>query len=252
MNISFRIIWSFSVESWKRGYANFMQTLQKRNYEDKLKLHKEIEAIQHEMINMQLNTHFTLKTGDSVSEKILNSERFEAYDLVNSFSNLMRSGVLFSNRISWSLKEELAFTKNYLDLMKIQYIRFFDFNMLIEKSDEYNKMLVPRLFVQNCTENLIKNSFAREKTKSFMEINCLQSIEAVEITITINLGAGHRLEKRQPCLFDKNGKCMLLNTKQIDAYNQLNCTHIRLYASESLSAESEYIIQAKLIIPYTF
>lgn len=250
--IPFRLISSLIINSCNNGNTYILHALQKKSQKDKLRLQKEIEAIQQQMINKQLNTHFALKAEDSISERILISERIEAYDLVNSFSNLMRAGVLFSNSINWALKEELAFTKNYLDLMKIRYSTLFDFKMHIKKPVDCKNLLVPRLLIQNCTESVIKKAFDQEKTKRYMEINCSQSTEAVEITNTINLGATYRQEKRPTRFLDKNSKCMQLNTKQIDAYNKLYNTDISLEAIDTINTKGESIIQVKLIIPYTY
>lgn len=243
---------SLVFNSLSKGNTYIMHALQKGTQKSKFKLQKEIEAIQQQMINKQLNTHFDLKTEDSVSSKILNSERLEAYDLVNSFSNLMRSGMLFSNSINWALEEELVFTKNYLDLMKTRYNTLFDFDLHIVHPVDCKNLLVPRLLIQNCTERVIVKAFDQGKTKRYMEINCSQSSEAVEITNAINLGASYTQEKRPISFLNKNSKCMLLNTKQIEAYNKLYSTDISLESLESINAESETIIQIKLIIPYTY
>lgn len=247
-----RMVLVLIINPLKKGQASFMLYHQNRHRANQLKLKREIETIQQEMINKQLNAHFTLKSEDSFSEKKLNGGRIEAYDMVNSFSNLMKSGILFSDCINWSLGEELAFTKKYLDLMKTRYNSLFGFNMQIAKSVDSKNLLVPRLIIQNCTESVIKKAYEQEKTKKNMEINCAQTSEAVEITNTINMGAVDKNEKKGSRFLDKNSKCMMLNTKQIEFYNRLYNTDISLEVIDTLNPESESIIQVRLIIPYTY
>lgn len=240
----------FIIKLLERVRSLSIYSLNKKQTRSNLKLQKKIETIQQQMINKQLNAHFTLKTEERGSTKVLNEEPVEAYDLVNSFSNLMRSGVLFSDGINWSLETELSFTRNYLDLMKIRYNTLFDFEMHIGNVAECKNHLVPRLLVQNCTENAIKRAFASETAKSHMRIIGLQSGEAIEITISINLAAKTKFENKTTNLHPEHS-CMLLNLKQIEAYNKRFQTDITLDTAEIICEAGLAQMQIKLLIPTT-
>lgn len=208
-------------------FVALFQFLYQRRARKKAKLQKEIASLQLQLVNAQLDPHFIFNTLNTVSAKILKGERFEAYDLITSFSNLMRSAMLFSEKESWSLKEELNFTKDYLSLMKVRFADRFLFQVEVDEQIDMINILIPRLLVHNFAENAIKHAFTQINYTGQLSIGVKRSDQTIEILISDN-GIGRKnAELINKESTQKSGQGIKLNGKQIEIYNKLFHTNIQ-------------------------
>lgn len=190
------------------------------------KLQKEISVLQLQLVNAQLNPHFTFNALNTVSAKILKEERFEAYDLMTSFSNMMRSVMLNSDKNDWKLQEELNFSKDYLLLMQSRFKNVFKFSFEIDSNISIENVVIPRLLIQNFIENIVKHAFKGVSYEGCINIKIKEYNNILEIQISDNgIGREKALlnSKNDP---NKSGKGIGLNKKQLEIYNKLYNTNI--------------------------
>ena len=230
------------------GFILLIQYLQQRRSLVRENLQKEISSLQLQLVNAQLDPHFTFNALNTVSAKILKGERFEAYDLMSSFSNMMRSAMLFSDQDRWKLEEELKFTDDYLKLMKVRFKSLFEFSIEVDR-DIVDPIYVPRLLILNFAENAVKHAFSEINYPGVLTILASQINSNIEITITDNgIGREKAMENAEKAL-DKSGKGVLLNSKQVDIFNQLYKTEIH-FEIEDLSSENRPCgTRVRIVIP---
>jgi len=219
----FGLLLVFALRHW-REYRN----LQKN------KLQQQISSLQLKLVNSQLDPHFTFNALNTVSAKILKGERMEAYDLMTSFSNMLRAGLFFADANDWSLQQEFKFTEAFLSLMKSRFNTTFDFKMIVAENIRIETIMIPRLLIQNFSQNAVKHAFTGVKTKGELVISVLKFEESHLIKITDN-GIGRKKGKEHAKnMSKKSGKGIDLNRKQIALYNSLYKTNIRFTIKDVL------------------
>lgn len=120
-------------------------------YEEQLLIQK--AELQH--LQLQINPHFFLNALNT----IYNLAQFQNYQLIQNMSehliNYMR--FMFQNNLKFvMLEEEIAHTRNYL---QIQALRFEDgFTYQINSDESLSQALIPPLIIQTFVENTIKHA----------------------------------------------------------------------------------------------
>ncbi|MBN1925614.1 MAG: histidine kinase [Prolixibacteraceae bacterium] len=218
------------------GFVYVTQLLQKQQSSKREKLQKQIEALQLQLVNSQLDPHFTFNSINTVSSKILKGEKLEAYDLMTSFSRMMRSAMLFSNKAYWSLKEEFQFTEDYLTFMEQRFPETFDFCFTIDHTIISEKINTPRLLIQNFAENAVKHAFNGIDYKGQIEISLQKEREQIFVMVTDN-GIGReqgRINAEKSPM--KSGKGLKLIQQQVEIYNRLYNAEIKIEISDNMKA----------------
>ncbi len=230
-------------------FIAFVQYLFQRRARIKAKLQKEIASLQLQLVNAQLDPHFTFNALNTISAKILKGERFEAYDLITSFSNLMRSATLFSEKASWSMEEELNFTRDYLSLMEVRFANRFLFQIEVDDTIDTAKTAIPRLLIQNFAENAVKHAFTHIDYRGQLTISAMPDEQDMHILITDN-GIGRKnAEQNSLDSAQKSGKGIKLNGKQIEIYNKLFHTNIQFEIIDIQNDTKALGTQIHIIIP---
>ena len=213
------------------------------------KLRKEISTLQLKLVNAQLDPHFTFNALNTVSAKILKGERFEAYDLMTSFSSLMRLVMLNSDKDKWSLKEELNFSKNYLMLMQGRFSNVFKFSFEVDTTIDTDIIFIPRLLLQNFIENIIKHAFKGINYEGFITVEIFRNTTNFQIKISDNgIGREQALINAENDV-NRSGKGTSLNRKQIEIYNKLYATHINFSITDLYNNNTSSGTQVIINIP---
>ncbi len=108
----------------------------------------------------QLHPHFLFNALNTISSMILKDKKLLAYDTLTSLSELLRISLERSDRQWTTLKEEIEFSRLYLELLAA---RFPD-NLPVEWQiqDEALECVVPCLLLQPLVENCVTHGAARE------------------------------------------------------------------------------------------
>ncbi|MFK7786923.1 MAG: sensor histidine kinase [Crocinitomicaceae bacterium] len=127
----------------------------------KLKLEKtELElqtlATMHDQLKAQIHPHFLFNCLSNLRSLIqMKDDRALHYsDLLSSF---LRKSIDSSDKDSVSLKQELDFVSNYIDLQKVRFQNAFTFS--VELPESYSQMkIIPIFTLQTLVENAIKHN----------------------------------------------------------------------------------------------
>jgi ligand-binding sensor domain-containing protein len=123
----------------------------------KLLTEKKLSDLELRALKAQINPHFVFNCLNSI--KYLNyQKRFVETDIyLDKFSYLLRKTLDFSGlqKITWD--EELAYSKNYLELEKLRLGEKLNYDILIEATIDISKTIVPPMLLQPYLENAIKH-----------------------------------------------------------------------------------------------
>ncbi|WP_169680132.1 sensor histidine kinase [Marinigracilibium pacificum] len=128
--------------------------------EEKNKLEKEILEVQYDALRNQLNPHFLFNNLNALSSLIsISPDRAEKF--VEKLSLIFRYLLQHNSNNLVTIKEEIDFIKNYLDLYKERYGIALTYEINIDQEFE-NQLIVPSVTQLIC-ENIFKyNSFTKQ------------------------------------------------------------------------------------------
>lgn len=123
-------------------------------------LQLKLKEMQLGALQQQMNPHFIFNALNSVKRHLLKQATYQAEELLDRFSKLMRTSLNHSRVESIRVKEEVEFLTNYLLVEKGRFPNRFTFE--IEVSDtllEDDEVLIPPLLIQPLCENAVKHAF---------------------------------------------------------------------------------------------
>jgi hypothetical protein len=155
--ISFGIYFGFLAFIW------LLLRIQRYQIESKRIMEKRISELQMKIIKNQLDPHFTLNAINSIIHSIRNNESESAAEHLLQFSSLYRHLLLTADQFTCPLKDELAFTENYLKMEQLRFKNKFNYSIAISESVN-NEVEIPKMCIQTAVENAVKHGIAPLKT----------------------------------------------------------------------------------------
>ena len=164
-----------------------------------------------------MNPHFIFNALNSISSVIYQEEKEVAYHFITKFSNLIRTTLISSDKISRSLKDEIKFVSNYLELEKLRFGNKFDYKITI--APEVNmEMQVPKMCIQAYTENAINHGIMHKESKGLLFITVHNMNGKIEINVQDD-GAGREYTKKHPS--HSTGKGFIIMEQNFKLFTQL-------------------------------
>lgn len=146
-------------------------------------LETRLAQAQLDALKMQLHPHFLFNTLNSISV-LMADDVTAARRMLNRLSDLLRASLEKSGRHEVSLKEELEFLHNYLE---IEQTRFQDrLAVRIEIEPAALDARVPNLILQPLVENAIRHGIAARSEPGLIEISAGRQNGMVELVVRDN------------------------------------------------------------------
>lgn len=209
-----------------------------------------IAELKLKSIRNQLDPHFTFNAVNAIASAIYKEEKDVAYNYFSLFSKLIRSTTLYSDRMSRSLKDELEFTRQYLDIELFRYRDKFEYNIDVDKDVNIN-VEVPRMIIQTFAETSVTNGLMHRRNQGRLDIKVKTNVNVLEVVFEDN-GVGikesERLNKTRAF------KSLRIMNEFIRIFNELNRTNIT-YRMLDISPGNEFpgtrvIVSLPLIVKY--
>jgi len=124
----------------------------KRKYETE----KRIAELQLRSIKGQTDPHFTLNLLNSMGALFDAQDKRKAGYIFGKYSKMLRTTILSSEGIDSTLKTELEFVENYLDLEKFRFGDKFEYQIEVDK-DVDTQIAIPRMLIHTFVENAVKH-----------------------------------------------------------------------------------------------
>lgn len=143
-------------------FTEFLIAKMKENEKEVMldKFRIENERYKYNQLKSQINPHFLFNSLNGLSALIYENEIDKSVEYLDKLSDVYRYVLSNERKSSISLKEELDFIYNYIDILSIRYGRGLDVKFAIE--DEcLSKMIVP-MSLQLLLENATKHNIASE------------------------------------------------------------------------------------------
>lgn len=144
----------------------------------------EIAELQLKTIKNQVDPHFVFNAINTISEMTLMDNKLEADRFISRFSGFMRDTLQHSDKITTTLKDELEYVENFINLQRLRFNNSFDYNISIDRAVN-QAFLVPKHVVFTYVENAIKHSLAFSK-KGILTITAKKTKEHLILVIEDN------------------------------------------------------------------
>lgn len=195
------------------------ETQKRRNAEQKmlnLKLINEIQSTQMiasdlEILKSGINPHFLFNSLGSL-KALIKKHPEQAVEFTQLLSNQYRYLLDTEKKTSVILREELEFTKHYINIQKIRFKDSITIDLAIE--EQWMDKFVPPLSVQTLVENSIKHNSASTSNPLRISITCKDGYVTIENTLNkrssvvestgkgqINLIRRYSYLTERPCIF---------------------------------------------------
>jgi LytS/YehU family sensor histidine kinase len=191
----------------------------KRRYETERK----IATLQLAGIKTQMEPHFIFNVINSIGSNIYREQKDQAYQLVVRFSNMVRSLLSSSDQLVRTLKEEVDFVGNFLEMEKMRFPELFSYTISVTGEMDQDS-IVPKMIIQLHAENALKHGLRPKGFNGLLEIAVTKENDYLLITIRDN-GVG-RQETGKP-KEDSTGKGMKILQQLFETYNTYNKVPIK-------------------------
>lgn len=131
----------------------------KRQEEQKNKNQQRMALLKMEALQSQMNPHFIFNALNSLQCSVLENDTEKSLHFIGLFSKLMRSTLDNASRHLISLKEELDYLNNYIEVEKMRFSDGFEYVISVAENIETDSLYLPPMLLQPHIENSIKYAF---------------------------------------------------------------------------------------------
>lgn len=233
------------------GILALLFYFQKIRTEKHIAISQSKEAISKlEALHSKMNPHFLFNTISSIQNKVLNLERIKAYNMLESFSELLRIMLRNSDNINIKLSEELNFLELYLSFYKLRQGDRFEYILDVDSKAISSNPLIPSMMLQPHIENAIIHAFpntyegTKKLTLSLKEIN-----KGIHVSITDN-GIGREASFKKK----KYKKTLSISTsnlkKRIEHLRKLGYKKANIEIKDLYDKEKPIGTSVEVYLPY--
>ena len=135
---------------------------QKYREQKKIAIQNQISELQVKAISNQVEPHFLFNAMNTISSMLWTDEKEKADKFITEYSQFMRQTLRSSDKIAYTLKEELEYIENYIELQKVKHNNSFGYEICIDPSVDL-KQIVPKHVLYSYVENSIKHGLSGKK-----------------------------------------------------------------------------------------
>ncbi len=179
---------------------------------------KKLAQFQLLSIKNQIDPHFTYNAINSIAAAVMKEDKEVAYRFFVKLSNLMRSILNTSDKLTRTLDEELAFVRDYLEIQKFRQKDRFNFEVDIDAEVDMDRK-VPKMCIQTFVENALKHGLLHAEIKGVLKVGVKNETDQYVICIEDN-GIGR--EKARQINSNSAGKGLHILKGYFDYFNTYN------------------------------
>ncbi len=194
----------------------FQKSRLKKSYQKKAQL----AELKLKSIRNQMDPHFIFNSVNAIASAFYKQDKAVAYSYFTKFSKLIRATMLYSDRISRTVEEEIDFAIQYLAIEKLRFKQKFDYVLNIAENVE-TSIEVPRMIIQSYVEAAVSNGLMHrmELDGGLLTIGINEEDTFLEIKITDN-GVG--IEQSKEFNKERAFKSVKIMDEFLSIINEIN------------------------------
>lgn len=197
---------------------HFIYRLQKFRAERDYQAKRKMNELQILSLKNQIEPHFTFNILNSIGSLYTRNKNPDlAYNICVKYSNLLRSTIKNSDKVSIPIREELDFVNTYVELEQFRSGHAFNYQVDID-SDADLSIHIPRLLIHTFVENAIKHGIRMVKEDALLELKISRNKNSQQILIRDN-GPGYNSESKNKAA--GTGKGLRIVDEMLNLFYQL-------------------------------
>ncbi len=140
---------------------------------------------QKNLASHKIAPHFIFNILTAFSNLVAKGKKNESLEYIDTFSKLIQPLTQNIGKILKPLKEELAFTQNYLELEKLRFGNRFEYSINLDPSVDLN-INVPSMIIHSFVNNAIKHGIEFLDNGGLIQINLKISDEILIVEVLDN------------------------------------------------------------------
>ncbi|MBL0146148.1 MAG: histidine kinase [Chitinophagaceae bacterium] len=218
------IFWTFFALSVFGLILYFQQKRNKQKQKiaiEKISTEKRLTELEMQALKAQINPHFVFNCLNSIKGFIYEKDYTQADKYLDKFSELMRSTIDNSDAAIISLKNEISYLDNYLQLEKLRFDKKFDYAFHIAKNINQDAVYVPAMLLQPYVENAIRHGMRfLENKKGLILISATQDANTLICTIDDNgIGREKATALKSKMHIEYQSKGMSISKRRAELYD---------------------------------
>ncbi|MFD1141674.1 histidine kinase [Larkinella insperata] len=169
-------------------------------------------------ITNQIDPHFVANFLTAIQSITYESDPDTVVSYLAKFGSIFRNQLMSKSRVFWTLREELEFVQNYLDLERLRFGDRIRFAVKVSEGIPMDTNL-PKMLIQGYVSNAIKHGLEHKPEGGTVCIRVCQSDQHLEIQVQDD-GVG--LEKARQYRRRSTGRGLNINQAVFDQLNQFN------------------------------
>jgi len=151
----------------------------------KLKLENELLRSEQKVLELEMNPHFLFNALNSIQGLIATNKNKEARKYLNQFAQLMRIMLRSSKEEKLTIKDEIKFLTNYMQLERLGKEDQFDFTFVIDDALD-QELEIPVFLIQPILENAIIHGVIPKPTLGMVTVEIEQKENQITCRIEDN------------------------------------------------------------------
>ncbi len=159
--------------------------------------HKILETEQR-LNRARMNPHFFFNALTAMQRFAMKENDGKALaSNLSKFSNIMRETLESTYKEYVTIKQEVAFLKEYMEIQKMRFPNMFTYSLMIDGEIEPSDIMIPSMIIQPFIENSIEHGFAEIDSPGEIRVDFKQKDKILTIEISDN-GKGLTLLGNNP------------------------------------------------------
>ena len=227
---SVRLTGLFIITFLTAGLGYIISERIKKERFQKVMKEKQIAKLQFKSLQGLIDPHFTFNAINSIAAMVYKENRN-----FTKFSRLIRTAFDNSEQTTRSIKDEIKFVQNYLDIEKMRFKERFEYEINIEKEINTD-WKIPKMIIQIYVENAIKHGLIHRELGGLLLIDLSLEEDHLHISITDN-GVGINLTKSSKNNSQSLGRGTTIMKEYFELLNKFNVYKIQ---NKTINIKDEY------------
>jgi tetratricopeptide (TPR) repeat protein len=152
-----------------------------------LKQKQKILETEQRLNRARMNPHFFFNALTAMQRFALKENDGKALaSNLSKFSNIMRETLESSYKEYVTVKQEVEFLKEYMEIQKMRFPELFTYSLMLDGEMEPSDVMIPSMIIQPFIENSIEHGFADIDYPGIIRVDFKQQDKIITIEITDN------------------------------------------------------------------
>lgn len=138
----------FLLFRWRLSISN-------RKQEEKNRYRQQLSNYQLTALRAQMNPHFIFNAFNGIQRYVLQKDKFETYQYITKFSQLIRDVLEESSNDHIPLEKEIEMICRYVEIEQLRFENGFDFQLDLQLEEDDLTLEIPGMLLQPLLENAI-------------------------------------------------------------------------------------------------